>query len=130
MLVTVTAFYAGLLALLYLFLGMRIPGMRRRLQVSLGDDGQEALRRAVRMHGNAAETIPLGLILLLLVEMLGWSIYVLNGIGLALLLGRILHPIGLAVPGQLWARVLGMVLTWLAILVAAALCILSAISGW
>lgn len=130
MLVTVTAFYAGLLALLYLFLGMRIPGMRRRLRVSLGDGGQETLQRAMRMHGNAAETIPIGLLLLLLVELLGWSIYALNGIGILLLAGRILHPIGLAGDGRLWARVLGMVLTWLAILAAAALCLLSAISGW
>lgn len=130
MLITVTAFYAGLLSLLLLFLSARILGLRRRLRVSLGDGGDESLRRAIRMHGNAVETIPIGLLLLLLIEMMGYSIYILNGVGLCLLLGRLLHPYGLAGAGHMWARVSGMVLTWIALLAAAGLCLLSATSNW
>jgi hypothetical protein len=133
MLVTVTALYAGLLALLMLVLGLRVPFRRARYKVSLGDGEGKApqLQEAVRMHGNAAEYIPIGLVLLLLVEMLGYSLYILHGIGGTLLLGRILHPIGLAAGGRhFWARAAGMVLTWLAILVAALLCLLSAASSF
>jgi uncharacterized membrane protein YecN with MAPEG domain len=133
MLVTITALYAGLLALLLLLLGLRVPFRRARCKVSLGEgEGKTpALQEAVRMHGNAAETIPIGLVLLLLVEMLGYSAYILHGIGGALLLGRILHPLGLAAGGRhFWARAAGMVLTWLAILVAALFCLLSAASSF
>ena len=132
MLITITALYAGLLALLLLFLGMRIPFLRARYKVRLGDGDGKApvLLEAIRMHGNAAETIPIGLILLFLVDATGYSIYIVHGIGLALLLGRILHPIGLAANGRyFWARAIGMVLTWLAIGVAAILCLLTAASS-
>jgi len=133
MLVTVTALYAGLLALLLLVLGLRVPFRRQRYRVSLGEGEGKVprLQEAVRMHGNAAETIPIGLILLLIVEMLGYSLYILHGIGGALLLGRMLHPLGLAGGGRhFWARAMGMVLTWLAILAAALLCLLSAASSF
>jgi len=133
MLVTITALYAGLLALLLLFLGLRIPFLRARYKVSLGDGDGKApqLLEAIRMHGNAAETIPIGLILLFLVDAMGYSLYLVHGIGIGLLLGRILHPIGLAGGGRhFWARGLGMVLTWLAIGVAAILCLLTAASSY
>jgi len=82
------------------------------------------------MHGNAAETIPIGLFLLFLVDATGYSLFIVHGIGIALLLGRILHPIGIAANGRhFWARGLGMVLTWLAIGVAAVLCLLTAASS-
>ena len=132
MLITITLLYAGLLALVYLFLGMRIPFLRGRYKVSLGDgEGKfPRLQEAVRMHGNAAETIPLGIILLFFVDATGYSIYIVHGIGIALLAGRILHPIGLMNGGRhFWARGLGMVLTWLAIGVAAILCLLTAASS-
>jgi len=130
--ITVTAFYAGLLALLLLVLGMRLPLLRRRHQVSLGDGGVPALQRAVRMHGNAAETIPIGLILLAVLELQGFSLWILNAVGGSLLLGRILHPFGLAMGevGAGWPRVAGMLLTWLSIGAAALLCLLAAVSNW
>ncbi|HKY94338.1 MAG TPA: MAPEG family protein [Kiloniellales bacterium] len=133
MLVTITALYAGLLALLLVILALRVSLRRIRADISLGEGEGKApeLRRAVRMHGNAAETIPIGLILLLLVEMLGYSAYILHGIGGALLLGRLLHPLGLAWDGRhFWARRLGMILTGAAIIVAALLCLLSAASSF
>lgn len=133
MLVTITALYAALLGLLLLALGLRVSFKRIRANISLGDGEGKLpdLRAAIRMHGNAAETIPVGLILLLLAEMLGYSAYILHGIGGTLLVGRILHPLGLAGEGRhFWARRLGMILTAAALIAAALLCLLSAASSF
>ena len=131
MFITVTALYAGLCALLFVGLGLRIPAMRRRLRINLGDGGDAAMLRAVRMHGNAAETIPLGLLLLAVIEISGASLWLLHAVGGSLLAGRVLHAAGLATSdGGSWPRVLGMVLTWLSMLIAAAYALLIAASSF
>lgn len=108
-----TALYGGLAALLVIYLGMRIPGIRRRKKVGLGDGGDPELLSAMRMHGNAVETVPLAIILLGLAEGLGANPYLLHGLGAALLIGRVLHALGLAgSQGASKPRVIGMVLTW------------------
>ena len=60
--------YAALLALLFVYLSWRTIGTRRRLQIALGDKDHPEMQRAVRVHANFAEYVPLGLILLHLVE--------------------------------------------------------------
>lgn len=56
--------YAALLSLLFVALSIRTLRLRRRLSVSLGDDGHSAMVRAIRAHGNFAEYVPLGLLLI------------------------------------------------------------------
>ena len=67
----ITAFYAGLLALLFLFLSARTITYRRAQQVEIGDGGNRELLRRVRVHGNFAEYVPLGIVLMGLSESLG-----------------------------------------------------------
>jgi len=131
MFITITALYAGLLALLVLFLALRIPPLRMKKRVGLGDGGDSQLRRAIRMHGNAVEYIPLGLILLMVLETSGASLWILHAVGGSLLLGRILHAIGLARSegSSVW-RGAGMLLTVFSILGAALYCLLIAVSSF
>lgn len=108
----VTAFVAGLAALWLIFLQTRVIGFRWRRQVSLGDGGHAEGERLIRAHGNAAETIPVFLILLGLAESMGapgWSVALL---GAAFLIGRLMHGLHFVLdrPG-IAMRSIGMVLT-------------------
>ena len=116
----ITALYAGINGLILLVLAIRVARQRGTSKVGLGTGGDAILERAVRIHGNAAESIPIILILLGLAEACGSKPFLLHGIGIALTLGRLLHIWGLTqTSGMSFGRVGGMILTWLALGVGA-----------
>jgi uncharacterized protein len=116
----IIGFYAGALALLYLVLTFRTIFLRGKLRVALGDGKQESLQRAIRAHANFAEYVPLALILLVLIASNSSPTLLIHGLGLALLLGRLLHALGVSrTPEPLVLRQAGMVLTIGCILVSA-----------
>jgi uncharacterized membrane protein YecN with MAPEG domain len=113
----VTSLYAALATLLLIGLAARIPRLRRRHQVGIGDGDRPDLALAVRVHANAAENIPVALLLLALLELQGGAPAGLHAAGGTLLLGRILHARGLGRSrGVSHGRFWGMALTWLALL--------------
>jgi hypothetical protein len=122
---TVTPLYAGLLALLYLFLTFRVIRFRRGQRVDMGDGGHALLQRYVRAHANFAEYAPIGLLLLLLLEQGSWSRWLLHILGMMLVLGRLFHAWAFSVAElREWPRVAGMVLTTTMLAVAGVLCLL------
>ncbi|WP_198371090.1 MAPEG family protein [Roseomonas rosulenta] len=90
-----TAFWAALLAPVYLWLSLRVIGLRRRLRVAIGAGGQPALERGMRAQANFAEYVPFALVLLALAEAGGTPWWVLHPLGAALLAGRIAHGWGI-----------------------------------
>ena len=119
----VTALYAGSLALWFLVLSYRVVG-RRRAGVSLGDSGDPGMLRVVRGHANFAEYVPLGLIMLAILELGGTSLLVLHGLGLALLAGRLLHGYALSFTQQFaFGRFWGTLSTYGVLVVEALLCL-------
>ena len=111
-----TAVYAGLLAMVFLVLSVRVIGARRAARVSIGDGGEKNLLRRMRVHGNFAEYAPFTLLLMFLAETQGAPVSVLHGIGIMLLIGRLLHAIGLGSdPENFRLRVGGMALTFTAL---------------
>ena len=62
--VSITALYAGLLALIFVALGINVTVHRVKLSVPLGDRGNSQMLRMMRLHGNAAEYIPLAVALM------------------------------------------------------------------
>ena len=93
--VPVTALYGAVTALITTGLAMNISRLRGKHQTLRGDGGIAELQGAVRAHGNAAEHVPLTLLLLLMAELCGGSSLALHVLGGAFLVARILHPIGL-----------------------------------
>jgi uncharacterized protein len=91
MFLPVTAVFAGLLALWLIFLQSRVIAFRGSRRVSLGDGGHDEGLRVIRAHGNAAETIPIFLILLGLGEGMGAPGWVVAVLGIVFLAGRVLH---------------------------------------
>jgi uncharacterized membrane protein YecN with MAPEG domain len=113
----ITALYAALSGLLILVLAGLVSRHRMQSGIVLGDGGYEPLQRAIRVHGNATEYLPLTLILLLLFEINGGSTVLLHGFGLALIIARVLHAYGLyRTSGNSLGRSVGAGLTWLVIL--------------
>ncbi len=116
----ITAFYAGLLGFLILILAFRVVAVRRATSIGLGDGGNDQLLSRIRIHGNAAEYVPLALLLMLLLEVNGASPRWLHVLGIALVVGRIAHAQGLSQsPNVSPGRLVGNVLTWSVIMIAA-----------
>ena len=121
--------YAGLLGLIYVPLGIRIALMRKKFRVGIGDGGNPDLARAIRVHGNFMEYVPLALVLLFAVELQGAPAWQAHALGLALLGARLLHIFGLGSSiGVTIGRTAGMTLTWAMILVTSILAIRGALA--
>ena len=119
--VPLTGLYAALCAVIVLALALRVIVLRWSTRTGLGDGGDRRLARAIRVHGNAIEYVPLALILMLIVELGGANRMLLHGCGIALVAARIAHAYGLArTAGASTGRVLGTTVTFATIVVLAA----------
>ena len=86
---TVTPIYAGILAIIFFALSVRVVAVRGR--VSLGDGGDPLVLRRMRGHANFAEYVPFILLLMGILELSHFSIYFLHGAGIVLVVARLLH---------------------------------------
>lgn len=107
----ISSLYAALLAVLLVFLGYRVTVFRRRHQVGIGMGEDRAMQRAVRVHANAAEYVPMAVVLLALLELQQLPAPLLHAFGGTLLLARILHLRGLGrsagtTPERFWGTAL------------------------
>lgn len=110
--IEVSPLYAGLLALLFLWLSYRVVLGRRLHKVSVGDADNKDMVKRMRAQANFAEYAPLGVILLAMAELQGVSPWLLHLLGLTLLAGRMLHAYGFgSTPQIVPLRIWGMYLT-------------------
>ena len=120
--VTITALYAGILALIVIALAINVTVHRVKLRVPLGDGGNPQMRRMIRLHGNAAEYIPLAIALMLIYELNGGAHLGLHIIGVALIAGRVFQTWGMWATDQTnIGRQIGQSLTWLSLIALAVL---------
>ena len=120
----ITGFYLSILLLLYIVLGLQVSRLRRDNRVVFGDGDNIKLRSAIRAHANFAEYVPIIALMIGLLEMSGMSatrVHLLMG---ALLLARLIQPIGMYVGPRTWqfgvCRVGGILIT-LAVMLGAAI---------
>ena len=115
------ALYIGLNLIILLALAVRVSLKRQKSQVSLGDGGDSALMRLIRVHGNATEWVPAALVGLLVVAMLNAPLIAIHVVGAALTVARVLHAWGMGSgEGPTIGRVAGSALTMLVYLALAA----------
>ena len=88
-----TAMYAGLCGLLIIVLAYYVTNFRSR-KVGLGHADFDAMQVAIRAHANAAEYIPLALILLFLAEQNGTHAMWVNVFGATFVASRVAHAWG------------------------------------
>ncbi|MEE9455172.1 MAG: MAPEG family protein [Paracoccaceae bacterium] len=114
------ALYAGLNGLVLMWLLSHIGKLRETEKISIGDGGNARLIRAMRGQGNFVENVPMILLLMLLLALMGVSIWAIHILGIALFIGRVLHARHFTqddAPG--WLRRIGFMLTFLPLLAAA-----------
>lgn len=127
--IQISAFYAALAALWLILMGLLVVRERWRARVGIGTGGDSRLEIAQRIHGNAAEWLPMSVVLILVLELLAAPIWLLHALGVALVLGRVLHALGLKRSrGPSWERSAGLLLTWLTLLVGSGACMLEALA--
>lgn len=123
MLFPITSIFAVVFVLIYLLLGVHTHQLRKQAKVPLGEGKDDKLLRASRAHGNFNEYVPLGLILMMLLETTPGGESDAFNVGLLLIVGRVAHAISVigyeVRSGSYILRIAGMALTWLSLAVAA-----------
>ena len=121
----VTPLYAGLLALWFVLLSVRVVNLRRRGS-PFGDNGDIKIKRIVRAQANFAEYVPLALLSRRDLLRVGG----LSALGLTLLIARILHGLALSFGRQVpFGRATGAGLTFIVLLIEAVLCLYQGFRG-
>ena len=88
--------YAAVLALIYVAISIYVVRLRFRHKVGLGDGKVYPLKRWIRIHANFAEYVPFALLLLALLESMNENPAIIHGLGIALVVGRLSHLVGLS----------------------------------
>jgi len=123
--IPVTAWTAVILAAFFLWLTFRVIGVRRRDSILLGDGGNHMMNKKIRGQANAAEQIPIALIMLGLAEFMMPGIIPMV-IAVILIIGRVMHGIYFTIPKvNFRLRFYGMLLT----LVAQTIAIIAVVAG-
>jgi uncharacterized membrane protein YecN with MAPEG domain len=125
----VTPLYAGLLALFFLVLCLRVVQFRQR-GIPLGDGGDPKMLRLIRGHANFAEHVPLILLMMGFLEAGHTSIYILHALGIVLLISRLLHGYALSFTDRFrFGRVWGAGLTFTVLGICGVLCLMQGFKG-
>ncbi|KJC62506.1 hypothetical protein UP10_04155 [Bradyrhizobium sp. LTSPM299] len=125
---SITSGYLAVLALIYAALALQVIRLRRSSLAAFSDGGNLALRSAIRAHANFMEYVPIITLMVALLEMSGAPasrVHLLMG---ALLLSRLIHPLGMyASPDSLQFRVcrVGGIVITIGLLVSCAITTLS-----
>jgi len=120
MMLTITPLYAGLLALVFAVLSALV--VLQRVAVDKAPDGADEtdLNKSMRVQANFVEYVPLTLVLMLCAELQGAPAVAVHAMGIALLVARISHAIGMSRTPQISAlRGLGFLLTFLTMILSA-----------
>lgn len=118
----ITALYTGILGLIFVFLSARVIMSRIEHKTGTGDAGNPDLVRRIRVHGNFAEYVPIGLIIIFALDnMLLWE-WILHILGIALVSGRIIHAYAIT-KDDVYLRKVGMMLTLGMIAIGSLLCL-------
>jgi uncharacterized protein len=117
---TILPIYAALMAMMFVVLSIRTIRQRRQLKINLGDAGNKDMQRAMRVHANFAEYVPLSLLMVYLVEQSGVYAWFVHALCFGLLVGRLSHAYGVSQQRENFAfRVTGMSLTFAVLITCA-----------
>ncbi|ARN74040.1 MAPEG family protein [Oceanicoccus sagamiensis] len=116
-LLSVSPLYVALLGLMFIAFTLRVGFYRVNSKILLGDGDDPEMLRRIRGQGNFIETVPMALFILIVMEVLGASDTWLHSLGATLVIGRLLHYVGLTKLGPEILRAIGMMATVLTIAV-------------
>ena len=124
-----TPLYAAIIGLVFVVLSVRTLLLRRRLGIAIGTGEDPELTRAMRVHSNFSEYVPLALILFYFLEVETDADLWIHVLCVSLIVGRLLHAYGVSqVEENYRFRVAGMILTLGSIISASTRLIVSYVS--
>jgi uncharacterized membrane protein YecN with MAPEG domain len=109
---------AGVLGVIFFALTIWVVAERYKTKQMLGDGGSQTLQIAIRAHANFAEFVPMVLILLAALAHEGANALFFLVLCVALVAGRVLHPLGIRILKPNMPRAVGAMLTWAVLIVA------------
>lgn len=121
MILPVTLVIAAAAGLISIWLAVRVTQVRSKANVWLGDGGHESVVARTRAHTNFVEYAPFVLILVALIELARGSSLWLWLLGVAFVIARLCHGIGMDPTAPRILRRIGAITT---------LVVLLALSGW
>ena len=108
----ITPLYAAIIALIFVVLSFRTLLLRRRLGIAIGTGENPILTRAIRVHSNFAEYVPIALILIFFLEQVTDAIFWVHLLCICLIVGRLSHAYGVSQVNENYRfRVFGVFLT-------------------
>jgi uncharacterized membrane protein YecN with MAPEG domain len=124
MILSITPLYAGLLALVFVVLSVLVVRQRIALEKAADKSDETALLKSMRVQANFVEYVPLALVLMLCAELQSAPAIAVHAMGVALLVGRVCHGIGMSATPQISVlRATGFLLTF-AMLILSALAVI------
>lgn len=116
----ITSLLALPLTLLMVGLAYRVAALRIRNKIGLGVGSNKTLARAMAAHGNAAENIPIALLLFALAEIQEANSLLLTVCGVLFVIGRGLNALGVSRhSGRSFGRFYGTLVCWCTIVLLA-----------
>jgi uncharacterized protein len=103
----ITSIYAAVLALMMAALSTHVSMKRGSTNTSILDGGNADLALRIRRHGNFIENVPFSLLLMLLAELDGVGHNWIHAAGVLIIIGRVLHAIGLRADAATPIRIAG-----------------------
>ena len=118
-LLSIVPVYTAIFGLMFVYLSICVIKQRRSARVSIGDGDNPALRKAIAVHNNFSQYVPLTLLLITFVELNHAPAIITHGLCACLLVARVAHAYGLAQPVQMMKlRQIGVLLTFAVITIA------------
>jgi uncharacterized protein len=106
--------YIAILIVMAVVLSANVAFRRGPLQIGIGDGGNAQMARYMRVHGNFLENAVLAIGALIMLCVIGAPVWALHFVGILMIIGRILHAIGISQnSGASFGRLAGMILTYL-----------------
>jgi uncharacterized protein len=122
-LLKIVPLYAAMLSLLFIYLTLRVVNQRKKARVAIGDGNNPVLRRAIAVHNNFAQYVPLALVLITFIELNHAPAFLVQTLCIILLLARLLHAYGVSQEKEnLKLRKIAVIST-LAVYIVSAVCI-------
>lgn len=116
----ITPLYAAVFGLFFVFLSARVIWIRRHYKVAFGVGEHKKLERAVRVHGNFSEYVPLTFLLIYFVEIENTNAMWIHALSITFLVARCSHAFGVSrIKEDLRFRVCGLFLTGVVICASA-----------
>ena len=92
----ITPIYAALLSLVFILLSIKVIKTRRMAKVAIGDGRNAQLQRAIAVHNNFAQYVPLSLLLIYFCELDHAPQLLIHALGVSLLISRLVHAYGVS----------------------------------